>query len=273
MKKNLLLFTLFLGFVFHLNAQDDVACMPDSTFRDSSQVVFPRPLDPSTLLGGIEAFPACIGEPYELVFSFILGDSAEISGLGVDLIQAQIETTGAVEGLPEGLNYFCNPPDCIFQDTVLGCIVIRGTPTENNQVGVSDLVITAQLTASIFPEPITETIPGQIITGEYNFVLNEAGACQTSSTTDFLANNLTLANTPNPVIDNTLIELSAEISGDFQFQVYDLAGQLMHRQKVTLSSGYNAFEYNASNLGEGMYIYSISNELGAVSKKMIIGKR
>lgn len=272
MKKIVLLFSLFCGLALQINAQD-VACVPDPTFADSAQVVAPLPLDPSTMMGGIEAFPACVGEPYELVFSFRIGDSAVFNGFPVDLVQAELATTGAVTGLPDGLNYFCNPPDCIFPDTLLGCIVVKGTPTNADQIGTSQLVIAAKVTASIFPEPIEETIPGNIFTGEYNLVLNEAGACQTSSTTDYLAKNLTLANTPNPVIDNTLIELSSEVSGDFQFRVFDLAGQLMHNQKVTINNGYNAFNYDASNLGEGMYIYNISNQLGAVSKKMIIGKR
>ncbi len=272
MKKIILLFTLFCGLAFQINAQDDVACLPDPSFADSAQVVSPLPLDPSTQMGGIADFPACIGEPYELVFSFRVGDSATINGFTFNLIKAEIATVGAVEGLPEGVNYFCNPPDCIFQDTTLGCIVLKGIPTENNTVGVNKLVIAAMVSADGLGT-IEETIPGRIFTGEYNLTINEAGGCESTSTTDFLANNLTLANTPNPVIDHTLIELSSEVSGDFQFRVFDLAGQLMHNQKVTINNGYNAFNYDASNLGEGMYIYNISNELGAVSKKMIIGKR
>ncbi|MEM1120175.1 MAG: T9SS type A sorting domain-containing protein [Bacteroidota bacterium] len=270
MKKILLsIAIIFSG--LQIMAQDDVACVPDSTFADSLQAVFPMPFDPATQMGGIAAFPACIGEPYELVFSFKLGDSIGLNGLNLDAIRAEIATTGAVAGMPEGVNYFCNPPDCIFQDTALGCIVLRGTVTENNTPGVSSLVITANLTLDGLGT-FEETIPGRAITGEYNLVVSEAGNCSTTSTNDLLANNLTLVNTPNPVIDHTLIELSSDISGDFQFQVFDLAGKLMHRRTVNLTNGYNAFDYDASDLGEGMYIYSISNELGAVSKKMIIGK-
>ena len=270
MKKIILLFTFCLAGLLQLSAQD-VACIPDSTFADSAQVVSPLPLDPATGEGGIEMFPACIGEPYELVFTFRVGDSTAINGFAVDLLRAEIATTGAVAGLPEGVNYFCNPPDCIFPDTTLGCIVVSGTPTENNEVGVKPLVITATIVVDGLGS-ITETIPGRIFTGEYNIQVNEAGGCASVSTSDYLAQNIALGNSPNPVIGQTAIEISSAISGDFQFTVYDVAGKLLHAQQVQLTSGYNSFMYDAAELEAGMYIYAISNETGAISEKMIVSK-
>ena len=270
MKKILLILGLTLCLI-QLHAQD-VACIPDSSFVDSTRVVFPLPLDPNTGEGGIAAFPACIGDPYELVFTFKIGDSAVVNGFPVDLIRAEIATTGAIEGLPEGINYFCNPPDCIFPDTTLGCIVLRGTPTENNTVGVNNLIISAGVVLDVIGV-FNTTIPGPLFTGEYNLTINEMGQCTSVSTNDFLAENIALANIPNPVIDRTMIEISSEISGDFQFQVFDVAGKLLHNQTIQLANGYNAFEYDASALGAGMYIYAIGNETGAIAEKMIVGGR
>lgn len=271
MKKTLLLIGCLACFL-SLQAQDDVACVPDPAFADSSFVVSPLPLDPATGLGGIEAFPACIGEPYELVVSFRIGDSTSFNGFDVNLIRAEIAQTGAIEGLPEGINYLCNPPDCIFPDTTLGCIVLTGTPTSNNPIGVNKLVITAQVVLEALGT-ITETIPGMLVSGEYNLMVNEAGGCTSVSTNDFLANNITLGNIPNPVIDQTLIEVSSEINGAFQFHVLDVAGKLLHSEKIQLTTGYNSFNYDASELEAGMYIYSISNELGAIAEKMVVGRR
>lgn len=271
MKKIILFIGCSLIAFLQLNAQE-VACLPDSTFADSSRLVSPLPLDPATGEGGIEAFPACIGEPYELVFTFRLGDSATISGFTVDLFRAEIATTGGVAGLPQGLNYFCNPPDCIFPDTTLGCIVIKGTPTADNMLGTNKLVISAGVVADIVGV-FNTTIPGPLFTGEYNLVLNEAGGCESVSTNDYLAQNISLANIPNPVIDQTTIEVSSDISGEFQFTVLDIAGKLMHSEQIQLATGYNAFTYNAADLNAGMYIYAISNGTGAISKKMIVSRR
>jgi len=265
---------LFIGLTFcliQLQAQD-VACIPDSTFADSAQVVFPFPMDPNTGEGGITELPACIGEPYELVFTFKVGDSATVNGFNVNLIEAQIATVDAIEGLPEGINYFCNPPDCIFPDTTLGCIVLTGTPTEGNTPGVNKLVISASITADILGT-FNTTIPGPLFAGEYNLTVNEMGGCASVSTNDFLAEYIALANSPNPVIDRTMIEVSSDISGDFQFKVFDVAGKLLHNQNIELTTGYNTFEYDASDLGSGLYIYAIGNETGAIAEKMIVGGR
>lgn len=271
MKKIILFIGCSLFCLLQLSAQD-VACEPDQTFADSSQVVFPLPLDPSTGLGGIEAFPACIGEPFELVFSFRVGDSATISGFTVDLFRAEIATTDGITGLPEGINYFCNPPDCIFPDTTLGCIVLRGTPTAANTPGVNKLVISAGVVADIVGI-FNTTIPGPLFTGEYNLVLNEAGGCESVSTNDYLAQNISLANIPNPVVAQTMIEVSSDISGDFQFNVFDVAGKRLHAEQIQLTTGYNSFNYDASELEAGMYIYSVSNGTGAISEKMIVSRR
>lgn len=273
MKKFLLVFGFF-GFIFQLTAQvNNAPCTPDAAFADADRVVSPLPLDLETGEGGIEMMPACIGEPYELVFTFKIGDSATIAGFSADLIQAQIATEGAVEGLPEGVNYSCFPIDCIFPDTVLGCIVLSGTPTENNEPGINKLVITAEVIVNGFPAPIRETIPGDIFSGEYNLVVNANGECSSVSVNDYLAENISLGSMPNPVIDHTTIEVSSDISGDFQFHVFDVAGKLMHTEAIQLANGYNAFPYDATALGDGMYIYSISNGAGAISEKLIVNRR
>jgi hypothetical protein len=270
-KKKILLLFGCLGFLVQLNAQDAV-CQPDSAFLASDDIVSPAPYDSTNMTGGLDAFPACIGEPYELVFSFRLGDSASLNGLGIDLIRAEIATTGAVAGLPEGLNYFCDPPDCVFPDTTAGCIILKGTPTANNTAGVYPLVISAKVVAGLLGE-LSADIPGPFVPGTYNLVLNNTGECSTTtSVNDYLSQNLTLSNTPNPALDQTLIEVTSLISGDFQFQVFDLAGKGLHNEKIRLNSGYNTFRYDVSKLEAGMYIYTLSDGKAAISQKLIVSK-
>jgi len=142
--KKILLLLFIISTLSNLSAQVGVeppACLPDSIYQDSSAGAYPLPLDAAGN-HGLAEFPACINEPYELIFTIKLGDSISVETVGrVDVVSANIERTGAVSGLPEGLSYFCNPPDCIFPDTTLGCIVVTGTPTENNAAGDFPLVI------------------------------------------------------------------------------------------------------------------------------------
>lgn len=270
MKKILFLFG-FIGLCLQLNAQDDVACVPNPIYQDSGQVVSPLPLDPNTGQGGLAPFPACIGEPFELVFTFRIGDSASIGAFAINLDSAIIETTGAISGLPEGIDYFCNPPNCVFPDTTLGCIVLKGTPSANNEAGINKLVISARVKGGLID--LMETIPGTIFQGEYNLTLNEAGNCTSTGVNDYLAQQITLSNSPNPAINQTNIEITSLLSGDFEFNVFDLTGKTIHTEAIQLTTGYNAFNFDAGQLQEGMYIYTIGDGTATVAAKMMVGKQ
>ena len=273
MKKTVLLF-LLAGWATFSIAQDDAACQPDTAFIGTQDlVVSPFPFDPETMEGGIEAFPACIGEPYSLVFSFRIGDSTEFNGLALDLIQASVPVVDGVQGLPEGLNYFCNPPDCIFPDTVLGCIIIEGTPTEGNMAGTYPLVLQASLEINGFQMPLTTTIPGDQVSGEYNLVLNEMGACATSSLNNVLARRVQLVSTPNPVVDRAVLEVESTMVGTVDLAVFDLTGRTVLQQPLRLFNGTNRFDLDLQHAQEGMYIYTLRSDLGSVSEKLIVSRR
>ncbi len=271
MKKILLLAGLVV-FFSQLKAQD-VPCTPDPTVLDSTQIVFPLPYDEETMTGGIADSPVCIGEPYRLVFHLRIPDSAAIGGQPINLLRAEIDMEGAVEGLPEGIGYKCNPPDCVFPDTLLGCIALEGTASANNMAAINDLVISVRIAIEgigLLPT----TIPGPFTSGDggYSLVIKNPGEC-TVGVNDYLSKNISLSNTPNPVISKTTIEVTSLLDGDFDFQVFDLSGKMLHMEKVALTAGYNTFDYDASNLAEGMYIYRLSDGFGSIAEKMIVEKR
>ena len=265
----MLIFSVFTN----LQAQEEVACLPDSIYQDSSAGAYPLPFNNGS--GGLAMFPACINEPYELVFTLKLGDSISVAGIGgVDVISAQIETTGAISGLPEGLNYFCNPPDCIVPDSILGCIVITGTPTASNAAGDYELVITGGALLDVFGNfPLT--FPGLIGMGSYALTLNEEGQCAPMSTgvNDYLSQQISLANTPNPVVQQTTIEMTSLLAGAFQFNVFDRTGRMVYQEAVQLNVGYNTLSYDASALEEGLYIYTLSDGTAVISEKMMVHRQ
>jgi len=75
---------------------------------------------------------------------------------------------------------------------------------------------------------------------------------------------------PNPFNEVTTISLNSKLQGDFNFQVFDLLGKQVHTSAINLREGKNTIEYNGSGLDNGIYIYTIENELGAVSGKMVL---
>ncbi|NWF90114.1 MAG: T9SS type A sorting domain-containing protein, partial [Ignavibacteriaceae bacterium] len=78
-------------------------------------------------------------------------------------------------------------------------------------------------------------------------------------------------NFPNPFNPTTKIHFSIAEEGQYTLRIYNILGQEV---KVLfehyLKSGSYDFNYNASDLASGVYIYQISGENKILSKKMIL---
>ncbi len=139
---------LFFGFLFtNITAQD--VCKPDSSLSDAPIGIYPTPFDSIVFPnGGLADFPAVIGEPYELIFTIKLADSVNFTGFNVDLNHIRLLPEEGIIGLPGGLDYSCNPPSCLFPDSILGCILISGIPGEGNFPGDYHIQIQAEVNAN-----------------------------------------------------------------------------------------------------------------------------
>jgi len=69
---------------------------------------------------------------------------------------------------------------------------------------------------------------------------------------------------PNPVIDKTWIYLNNDRDNTYTAQLflYDVLGQLVHRQESSIALGENKIEINMSGLESGYYFMSSTNEYG-----------
>lgn len=149
-------------------------CTPDTAFIDAPLGLYPTPFDETVFPdGGLADFPATISMPYELTFTVRLTDQVTIPPFNFDLDSFALDNMDAVLGLPLGLDYACNPPNCVFSDTSLGCIIISGTPIEANQIGDYNLQIMGQLFAN-GGMPQDFDFPSPLIPGEYVLTLNRS---------------------------------------------------------------------------------------------------
>jgi len=96
--------------------------------------------------------------------------------------------------------------------------------------------------------------------------------CMTASNDDLLGTFVQMKNVPNPTQGFTQIQLNSTITSELDFQVFDLLGKEVHRQQVQIFEGANNFEFDGSRLSDGIYIYSVSNQDGRLSNKMIINR-
>lgn len=56
---------------------------------------------------------------------------------------------------------------------------------------------------------------------------------------------------PNPVENDLMVRVDGIVTSDMYFEVYNLLGQLVHRQKVYF--GLN--QYSVTSLSQGTYLY------------------
>lgn len=267
------LFVLFFLPGILLNGQGTVpTCQPDTTIADTLYGVFPLPYSPTrNPLGGISD-TACLNTYFQFVFTLRIPEAFVIPNVGsVPINTVSMHPDTAVANLPAGLDYVCNPPNCIFPKASEGCIILFGTPTNPQDVKVHDLKIRGLL-SSFIPIPITFPDSTFFAPGNYFLHIQPAGspACTPSSVSELAATRLQLRNVPNPFSSTTDIEVISGIRGRFDFRVFDFTGNMIHREPVQIFQGENRISFNGSNLPNGIYIYTLTDGLTSVSRKMVL---
>ncbi|MBV6654620.1 MAG: T9SS type A sorting domain-containing protein [Mameliella sp.] len=260
---------IFLGVILASvgYAQD---CQPDETVPDSV-VVAPLPYNEMDRPEGGMTDTACVGSPYEFVFTFNIPAIYNVGGFEVPLIDVSIPVEDGINSLPGSMDYVCNPPNCVFAAQTKGCIIVSGTPTAD-EIGLHDLTINATINAGL---ELDVLVPGQLEDGSHYYltVREEGGSnCFTNTDNETFAADFGLSNRPNPFGNYTQIVIDAETNGNYQFFVTDLLGRQVHLQEVELTVGENTIDFDGSQLAKGMYLYGITDGRYAATSKMIINR-
>lgn len=80
-------------------------------------------------------------------------------------------------------------------------------------------------------------------------------------------------NYPNPFNPLTKISIEIILDGEFQITVYDIVGErVAELHSGYLSKGIYDFEFNASGLPSGIYLYEVKSNLSSEVRKMILAK-
>ncbi len=249
----------------NLNAQ----CTPEPNLPDGFLGVWPVGESEEPCDTIIPSTPANQGELFEFTFTAFAPGEIEFSGNTVTLADVVVDS---IQGLPEGLEYVCDQTDCVFPGGQGGCLKITGITTA--PVGIYDLKIFATVNIIfVGPTPLPVTFPPD--PGSLGEQLGLPACPYSIEVRDPSSNQSVIEeqvsikqNTPNPFTDITNIEVNAK-AGDYTFSVFNLLGEVVHTRQLTLN-GQENIEFDASALDAGMYIYSISNENGSVSKRMMV---
>jgi Secretion system C-terminal sorting domain len=257
MRKVLFIFVLALGWQMQsMYAQ----CVRDSSLlTNPNQIISPPPTVPGVTPDSMP--DACIGSLYRLSMTIEVPATFVISGTSVPLVNASIATTNAISNLPPGLSYTCDPPN------TLGCVLISGTPTPNAMIKTYEPTLSASVNIGV---PVPITFPSaQLAPGKYYLEVKAAGTC-VSGTRDLNEQIETVMNTPNPFSQQTTIQVTSKVEGAFEFEVFNLVGRRIHRQSIRLVQGDNAFTFDAGDMSNGVYFYTIGNKSGKVARRMVV---
>ena len=266
MNKALLLLCLFLAST--ITPSQAQVCERDSNLLVVGGLFSPAPYSPDSPFYKLNV--ACIGEPYNQSVTVAIPDSFSLMGLSAK-IQNVTLPANAITNLPTGLTYTCDPPNCTFLPLTLGCIRIHGTPGASNMPDTFDLGISANVTILVngFPFPVPITFPGDAAPGNhYYLILKNAGECA-SSTADVNSPFSSVRAMPNPTTQQTTIEVQSTQNGVFLFEVFDLLGKQVHHEKVQLYEGENRFSFDAANLPNGTYLYTVGNASGKSVRRLV----
>jgi hypothetical protein len=249
-------------------------CVLDSTILDAEEFTYVVPALWTPDSPFINTKPACLTEYYEMSVTFNIPDTISnlptLPGVEIPINNISIATSGAITNIPAGLSYLCSPPNCVFPKNTLGCLLIYGTPT--GPIDTIDLNIKVKISTPLVIIPIELNFPSQI-DPDFHFYLMVRGAGECASGTDDLSGQISsVKNVPNPFGDRTLINVESNVSGDFNFEVFDLTGQRVHSQSVRVFTGFNQFTFEAGNLPNGAYFFTFGNAEGRVTRKMVIAR-
>ncbi len=274
--KKLLLLSVVMIFAIQMQAQEP-ACIPDTAFIGFDAGVYPLPVS--------EAFPdqgitdtACLNAAFNFIFTVVTPDSISIP-FGSILLESQLDSItiapeGAILGLPEGVDYACNPPNCIFSPEVgIGCIVLSGTPTNTEDVGENPLAIQAEVFLPAFQIPINFP-DSTLFPGNYSLVVRAENdpQCLMTQTEEALVQISNFSITPNPASGRTELVIESLETGVYQLETFDVLGKRISQERIRLFEGSNRIAYNGHQLSEGMYILSLSNGQGRVSRRLMINR-
>ena len=236
--KKLLLSVAAIGLLaWSVEAQ---SCIPGANFVDSTFGVWPDTVQ--------NLPPAVVNVFYSTDLNFKApADAGDVPGSPAS---GAIEsfTVSSVSGLPSGINYSCNTPNCTYVGGNNGCANVYGTPT---QTGVFDITISIDAQVNIgfgIIVPYSQAFSG------YKIVVGSAGLI-----TGVIE---PLHAFPNPSNDITTVE---GLNG-IRLTLNNLNGQELLVKSI---EGLSTSDLNIANLNAGVYFINVYGEQGVETIRII----
>ncbi len=257
-------------FVFTTVLSFGQMCEPNEMYADSTSGVYPAPYEPDLSPDGGITECAIVGQPFSFDFTVVVGDTITFGAFSFPLDSIKINE---VQGLPVGLNYICNPPNCTFEKNTLSCANLFGTPTSDNVPGEYALTIVGAAFVNGSPLPFPISFPDDnLAPGSYsiNLLADDTTPCPVSAVSESFKGLMSMDVMPNPASGEATLEISSIFAGNFELRVLDLLGRTVHQEKVEVLAGKQRLKINCAEFSEGMHLVFLSNQEGYLTQKLMV---
>jgi hypothetical protein len=255
MMKKLLSLIVLVGFAYAASAQctpPDPNTTPTGFHPDPNQGENIAPGDP--------------GVSYSQTLEFKVPSDTTVTIQGFS-VQADIDSVSfdTIMGLPNGLSYQCNDPDCTYDSLETGCIQISGTINDTAGTYEVSVMVTFYGMANLGGNQIPAETAGSLPFAVYQMEVGDVSV-QTLNPTKFDV----VQNIPNPFSGETTIKFNNPVNTEIEFAVYDMLGKQVDYKKFEAEAGENSIKYRADKLNAGAYFYTLSNGSERLTKRMIV---
>lgn len=188
---------------------------------------------------------ATVGVLYDKTITVIPPDQAVMGETTLEIVYIEIDS---VKNLPEGIEYFPNASQ-FYPDTAY-CIQITGTPTTAGEFPLSIFV-------SPFIRYMDAIIKGTQVKNNTSvrMVVHWPAGLDPNQSFEFRV----IRNVPNPFSEITRIGFFTPFDDRIELKVFNILGELMHREEQGAPPGEHYFRFDGSNLLPGTYFYRVSN--------------
>ncbi len=186
--------------------------------------------------------------------------------------------------LPAGLTWHTSSPNNTFTTGQDGVILVNGTTNVAQGVYKLRIVVDVNTTIGNFSSVDAEalahlryhvrikqdaTCPCPAIDPADSASVYTAYTCQVGI--NEVAKNITdLSVKPNPFSGAAKVEFNSAVSGTYSLKLTNLLGAVVSSREVEIYAGQNELMLDRNGLSSGIYLLSISNDNGIVTRKVTI---
>lgn len=274
MKKLYSALSLILLFAFNVKSQSVPTCSLDPVFIASTKVgIWP---DSAT-----NFVQGTVGVPYvQNITVKVPRDTVSTIKFCFNRFVLSNPTGTVNYNLPPGLNFASSTasvangtinsaPSLKFAGNANNCASIYGTPTTAGTYTLH-LKVDAYGTATLGTCSNSPNVNGgsNISTSYLNYYIIKINAA--TGLKEIGKNTFNLENTPNPFSNSTTIRFFLAEEGTAKLEVHNMLGKLIYSADIDAQLGNNEYVYNAGNLSNGMYFYTIKYKNYSETKRMIL---